>query len=136
MKPHWKVAVAVQEDLAVWQKLNVTAFAISGIGTTFPDLIGEPYIDGSGEEYLSKLGLPCLIYGGDATAVRRAFDRARGRGLALSVYTRELFSTGNDVENRAAVRAVATDDLDVVGFAVAGEAKQVDKAFDKLKFHP
>lgn len=67
---------------------------------------------------------------------RPAFDRALGRGLAVSVYTDELFSTGNDVDNRAAVAAVATDDLSIAGFAVVGEAKQVDKAFDKLRFHP
>ena len=136
MKPGWKIAIAVREDLEVWQKLNVTAFVTSGIGSTFPDLIGDTYVDGSGVEYLPKLGKPCLIYGGDAGAVRRAFDRARGRGLAISVYTDELFTTGNDIDNRAAVAAVATDDLVIAGFAVAGEGKQVDKAFDKLKFHP
>ena len=136
MKPAWKIAVAVREDLAVWQKLNVTAFVTSGIGSTFPDLIGEPYVDGSGVEYLPKLGLPCLVYGGDAGGVRRAFDRALSRGLAISVYTDELFKTGNDVENRAAVEAVSTDELAIAGFAVAGEGKQVDKAFDKLRFHP
>ena len=54
----------------------------------------------------------------------------------MSVYTDELFSTRNDLENRAAVAAVATDDLLIAGFAVAGDAKQVDKVFDKLKFHP
>ena len=120
----------------MWQKLNVTAFVTSGIGPTFPDLIGEVYIDGSGEEYLPKLGLPCLIYAGDAAAIRRAFDRARGRELAVSVYTDELFTTGNDVDNRAAVASVTTEDLVIAGFAVAGDGKQVDKAFDKLKFHP
>lgn len=136
MKQGWKIAVAVRDDLEVWQKLNVTAFVTSGLGTTFPDLIGEVYVDGSDVEYLPKLGLPCLIYAGDGAGVRRAFDRARGRELAISVYTDELFTTGNDVDNRAAVAAVATDDLTIAGFAVAGEAKQVDKAFDKLKFHP
>ncbi len=136
MNPSWKIAVAVREDLEVWQKLNVTAFVTSGIGTSFPDLVGEEYIDGSGVEYLPKLGLPCLIFAGDAAAVRRAFDRARGRGLALSVYTDQLFSTGNDVDNRAAVAAVTTDELVIAGFAVAGDGKQVDKAFDKLRFHP
>ncbi len=136
MKPGWKIAIAVREDLEIWQKLNVTAFVTSGIGPTFPELIGEVYIDGSGVEYLPKLGLPCLIYAGDGAAIRRAFDRARGRDLAVSVYTDELFSTGNDVDNRAAVAAVTTEDLVVAGFAVAGEAKQVDKAFDKLRFHP
>lgn len=136
MIPGWKIAVAVREDLEVWQKLNVTAFVTSGIGTSFPELIGERYLDGSGVEYLPKLAQPCLIYGGDGAAIRRAFDRAHGRGLALSVYTDELFVTGNDIDNRAAVAAVKTEDLVVAGFAVAGDAKQVDKAFDKLKFHP
>ena len=102
----------------------------------FLTLIGEEYVDGSGVEYLPKLGLPCLIYAGDAHGVRRAFDRARSRGLAVSVYTDDLFSTRNDVENRAAVAAVNTDDLVVAGFSVAGDAKQVDKVFDKLRLHP
>ena len=56
--------------------------------------------------------------------------------MAVSVYTDDLFTTRNDVENRAAVAAVATEDLVVAGFAVAGDAKQVDKVFDKLRFHP
>ncbi|MDH3682111.1 MAG: DUF2000 domain-containing protein [Acidimicrobiia bacterium] len=136
MRHDWKVAVAVRDDLEPWQKLNVPVFVTSGIGPSFPDLIGEEYVDGSGVEYLPKLGLPCLIYAGDAHGVRRAFDRARSRGLAMSVYTDDLFSTRNDIENRAAVAAVNTDDLVVAGFSVAGDAKQVDKVFDKLGLHP
>jgi hypothetical protein len=136
MTPGWKIAVAVRNDLEVWQRLNVAAFVTSGIGTRFPDLIGEPYVDGSGVGYLPKLGLPCLVHAGDAGAIRRAFDRALARGLAVSVYTDELFSTGNDVDNRAAVAAVPTDELVLAGFAVAGDAKQVGKALDKLKLHP
>jgi hypothetical protein len=136
MKSSWKLAVAIRDDLEVWQKLNVTAFVTSGIGPTFPDLVGDIYVDGSGVEYLAKLGLPCLIYAGDAQGIRRAFDRALGRDLAVSVYTDELFSTRNDVENRAAVAAVETGALTVAGFAVAGEGRQVDKTFDKLKLHP
>jgi hypothetical protein len=31
---------------------------------------------------------------------------------------------------------VATDELALVGFAVAGERRAVDKALDKLKPHP
>lgn len=58
------------------------------------------------------------------------------RDLSVSPYTDELFSTGNDVDNRAAVAAVSTEDLSIAGFAVADDAKQVDKALDKLRFHP
>ena len=132
----WKLAIAVREDLAVWQKANVAAFVASGIGPCFPELVGETYVDASGRTYLPKLGLPILLYAGDGAGIRRAFDRAISRELAVSVYTDDLFATRNDVENRAAVAAVATEDLVVAGFAVAGDAKQVDKVFDKLRFHP
>ena len=50
-----KIAVAVRDDLETWQRLNVAAFVASGIGTAFPDLVGEPYEDASGVRYLRKL---------------------------------------------------------------------------------
>jgi hypothetical protein len=40
-----KFAIVLRDDLAVWQKLNVTAFLTSGIVAQFPDIIGEPYRD-------------------------------------------------------------------------------------------
>jgi hypothetical protein len=52
------------------------------------------------------------------------------------VYTDELFTTGNDADNRAAVAAVATEDLGLAGFAVAGDRRTVDKALDRLRLHP
>lgn len=127
--------MAVRDDLETWQKVNLTAFVVSGLGTEHPALMGEPYVDGDGRVELSKFGIPVLVYAGDVDGVRRAFLRAVGRELSVSVYTDELFSTGNDVDNRAAVAAVGTDELSVAGFAVAGERKQVDKVFDKLRFH-
>jgi hypothetical protein len=42
-----KIAVVLLDDLAVWQKANVTAFLVSGIAGTDPSLVGEPYVDGS-----------------------------------------------------------------------------------------
>ncbi len=47
-----KIAVVVRDDLAAWQELNVTAFLCSGIGTAWPEVIGEPYEDASGGRYL------------------------------------------------------------------------------------
>lgn len=126
----------MRADLAEWQKLNVVAFLTSGLGTAVPDLVGEPYVDGSDAEYLPMLGLPVLVHAGDASGLRRAFGRALDRRLATSVYTDALFTTNNDVDNRAAVADVPTDELVLAGFAVAGEARQVDKAFDKLRLHP
>lgn len=126
----------MRDDLQIWQKVNLTAFVVSGLGHVHSDLIGEPYVDGSGRVELPKFGLPVLVYAGDRGAIKRAFLRAASRELSVSVYTDELFSTGNDADNRAAVAAAPTEELSVAGFAVAGDRKQVDKVFDKLKFHP
>ncbi|WP_372453898.1 DUF2000 family protein [Actinoplanes hulinensis] len=51
-----------------------------------------------------------------------AHGRALGRdGVRMSVFTSDLFTTGHDAANRAAVRAVRTADLDLVGLAGAAQ---------------
>jgi len=57
-----KLAVVLRDDLAVWQKTNVTAFLVSGIAGTVPGLVGEPYRDASGQEYLPMFVQPVLTY--------------------------------------------------------------------------
>ena len=131
-----KIAVVVRDDLAPWQALNVTAFLVSGIGTGLPHVVGEPYLDGSGARYLPMFGHPVLVFAADAAALARAAGRARARGLAVAVYTDDLFATDNDVDNRAAVAKVTTEDLALAGIAVAGPRRDVDKAVDKLRLHP
>lgn len=131
-----KIAVVVRDDLETWQKLNVTAFVCSGLGTSAPELIGRSYEDASGLKYHPMFGTPVLVFAAGTTALRRAFDRARARGLVMAVYTDDLFTTGNDVDNRAAVAAVATEDLRLAGFAVAGDRRAIDKALDRLRLHP
>jgi hypothetical protein len=131
-----KLAVVLQDDLAVWQKTNVTAFLVSGIAATVPGVVGEPYRDGSGNEYLPMLVQPVLVYEADAAGLRRAYERAMARDVPMAVYTRELFETNHDEANRAAVAGVAADELDLVGIAFRAEGKVVDKIVDRLRFHP
>ena len=131
-----KIAVVVRDDLATWQKLNVTAFVVSGIGHRNPDIVGLPYEDASSVSYLPMFAVPIVVLVADRIGIRRAFDRARARELTLSIYTQDLFSTGNDIDNRGAVAQIATDELDLVGIAVVGERRDVDKALDKLRLHP
>jgi hypothetical protein len=131
-----KIAVILRDDLAVWQRTNVTAFLVSGIAGTVPGVVGEPYRDASGNEYLPMFVQPVLIYEADGAALRRAYERAMSRGLTPAIYTRELFETGHDEANRAAVAAVPADDLDLVGLAFRAERKAVDKVVDRLRFHP
>jgi hypothetical protein len=131
-----KLAVVLQDDLAVWQKTNVTAFLVSGIAATVPGVVGEPYRDGSGNEYLPMLVQPVLVYEADAAGLRRAYERAMARDVPMAVYTRELFETNHDEANRAAVASVPADELDLVGIAFRAERKVVDKIVDRLRFHP
>jgi hypothetical protein len=132
-----KIAIVLREDLAVWQKTNATSFLISGIAAAGPNLVGEPYVDGSGNRYLPMLRQPVVVYAADAAGIRRAYERAMARDVEqLSIFTRELFSTPNDAANRAAVAAVPADELDLVGLALRAERKTVDKVLDKLRPHP
>jgi hypothetical protein len=130
-----KIAVIVRTDLEVWQKLNVASFLAGGIAATFPECIGQPYEDGSATPYLALIGQPILIYGADRTALSRALDRALARNVRPAVYTEEMFKTTHDEANRAAVKAVARADLNLVGLAMRAERKVIDKIVDGLKFH-
>jgi hypothetical protein len=132
-----KVAVVLLDDLPVWQKANATAFLMSGIAGGTAGLVGEPYVDGSGNSYLPMLRQPILVYAADAAGIRRAYERAMAREVEqLSIFTRELFSTPNDTANRAAVAAVPADELDLVGIALRADRKIVDKVLDRLRPHP
>lgn len=131
-----KIAVVLRDDLAVWQKTNVTAFLVSGIAGTVDGVVGEPYRDASGNEYLPMFVQPVLVYEADAAALRRAYERAMERGVTPAVYTQELFATNHDAANRAAVAAVPAAELDLAGIAFRAERKVVDKIVDRLRFHP
>ena len=131
-----KIAVVVRADLAPWQKMNVTAFLVSGIAGTIPELVGEPYLDGSGNRYLPMFRQPVMVFGADAPGIRRAYGRARLRGVELAIFTQELFATNHDAANRAAVAAVTEDELNLVGIAMHADGKLVDRIVDRLRPHP
>lgn len=131
-----KIVVILRDDLEIWQKANVTAFLVSGIAGTDPATVGEPYVDGSGVQYLPMFRQPVLVYGADGAGLRRAYERARAREVELAIYTQELFATGHDEANRAAVATVPSDALDLAGIAFRAERKAADKVLDKLRPHP
>jgi len=131
-----KIAIVVREDLAAWQRLNVTAFLASGVAAAFPSSVGEPYEDGSGTAYLPMFGQPVLIYAADLATLTEVRAKAVEREFAVGVYTEELFTTGNDEDNRAAVRAVPAEKLRLVGLSVHGPRNAVDKVLKGLSLHP
>jgi hypothetical protein len=130
-----KIAVLIRDDLEPWQRLNVTAFLVSGIAATLPEVIGEPYADADGTAYLPKFRQPVLLFAGDGATLTAAHGRAVGRGLPMSVFTSDLFGTGHDAANRAAVAAVRRAELDLVGLAVYGPKNAVDKTVKGASLH-
>ena len=130
-----KIAVVIREDLLTWQKLNVTAFTVSGIAG-LPDVLGENYVDNSGITYLPMIKQPILIFGASHEQIRQVYEQALSHDVQFSIYTEELFATPHDEANRAAVRAVRSEDLKVVGLALRGRKKLMDKLTKGLSLHP
>lgn len=129
-----KIALLLRDDLAGWQRLNVTAFLASGIAAN-PDVLGEPYSDADGTPYLPLFRQPVLVFAGDREVLTAAHGRAVARGMPTAVFTADLFATGHDEANRAAVAAVALQKLDLVGIAVHGPRNAVDKVLRGAVLH-
>ncbi|WP_275777674.1 DUF2000 domain-containing protein [Paenarthrobacter sp. Y-19] len=130
-----KVVVVLNEDLLPWQELNVTAFLMSAIATSAPGLTGESYRDRDGNEYLAMLRQPVLVLSAGPDLLAKARERALARDIPTAVYTRELFSTGHDDANRAAVASVPARDLDLVGIALRGPRNVIDRIVKGARMH-
>lgn len=130
-----KVAVVLRDDLQPWQELNVTAFLMSGIAVSDPELVVEPYEDADGNAYLPMLRQPVIVLSASGELLASARAKAIERGIPTALYTSELFASGHDAANRAAVAAVGADDLDLVGIAVHGPRNAVDRMLKGARMH-
>ena len=99
-------------------------------------VVGPDYQDGSGRTYLPMLRQPVLVFESSGAKLRTVYERAVTRELRFAVFTADLFATGHDDDNRAAVRAVPSDALDLVGLALRAPHKAVDGVVRGLKRHP
>ncbi|MFC4536079.1 DUF2000 family protein [Sphaerisporangium dianthi] len=131
-----KIAIVVREDLAVWQKLNVTAFLASAIAATSEEVIGEPYADASGNAYLAMFRQPVLVYATDAEGLARTHTKALARSIPTAVYIEDMFKTGHDEANRATVQAHPAETLPLVGLALHAPKNLLDKTLKGLSLHP
>ena len=130
-----KIAIVVREDLATWQKLNVTAFLTSGIVGANPGLLGEAYEDATGNRYHPLVIQPMIVLSADAATIATIYRRAMARGAKLSLYIEDMFQTGHDEANRAAVRLYAPDAMKVVGLALREDRKLADKITKGARMH-
>lgn len=130
-----KIAIVVAADLAMWQKLNVVAFMTSGVIGATADIMGEPYVDASGQTYHALCVQPMVVLKAARAKLPTFLARAERRGVEAAVYIEDMFSTGHDAANRETVKAYASADLPLVGIAIRAERKIVDKIFKGAKLH-
>lgn len=128
-----KIAVVVRDDLATWQKVNVASFLCGGLAGQFPEIVGERYVDADGQAYGPMIRQPILVFGAPGQDLARIRVAALADGLSFPLYTEELFRTGHDDANRAAVRAVAGADLNLVGLVLYAPKKRADRLVKGLK---
>ena len=134
MKFDNKIVAILPQDLLMWQKLNVTAFIMSGIGGR-QDVLGEPYVDGVGKMYLPMSKQPILIYAASSEQLKEILLKAQSKEVNMAIYTEELFNTYNDDDNRAKVAEFATNDLNLVGIGMIGKKNHVDRLTKGLNLH-
>ena len=134
MKFDNKIVAILRQDLLMWQKLNVTAFIMSGIGGR-QDVLGEPYVDGVGKMYLPMSKQPILIYAASSEQLKEILYKAQSKEVHMAIYTEELFNTYNDEDNRAKVAEFATNDLNLVGIGMIGKKNHVDRLTKGLNLH-
>ena len=131
-----KVALLVREDLLGWQQLNVAAFLATGIAGAAPEAMGAPYEDAAGRRYAPLLGQPILILAASAADLLTARRIALERGLTIAAYVAAMFATGHDAANREVFRAESAETPDLVGLALRGPKRDVDRATKGLTLHP
>ena len=130
-----KIAIVVREDLATWQKLNVTAFLTSGVVGSAAGLLGEPYEDAAGNIYNALVIQPVIVLSADAETIQTIYRRAMERSVRLSLYIEDMFATGHDAANRAAVKQYEPSAMKIVGLALREEKKVVDKITKGARMH-
>jgi len=131
-----KIAIVIREDLAVWQKLNVTAFLTSGIVGATEEILGAPYEDAAGNTYHPLAIQPMIVLSADADTLGAIYRRAMERRVRLSLYIEDMFETGHDAANRETVKRRRPEEMNVVGLALREDKKVVDKITRGARMHP
>ena len=101
-----KIVIVVRDDLATWQKLNMTACLASAVTAAHPEAVGEPYHDADGTPYLAMLGQPTVVFTADRedragdpffgySAGEDRWYRNRHAGVCGCVERRQLFVFGD-----------------------------------------
>ncbi|MCE0494983.1 DUF2000 family protein [Vibrio salinus] len=130
-----KFAIVVADDLPTWQKLNVISFLSGGV-TSGPEVnTGKYYRDASGSEYLPLCIQPIMVLKANREKLSTFIRRANREQAKVAIFIEDMFFSGHDEANRQTVSQYPTDQLPLVGLAMCGNKKLVDKVFKGAKLH-
>jgi len=130
-----KIAIIIRDDLATWQKLNVTAFLMSGITSANPGIVGKTYQDRGGKRHLAMSVKPVMVLAGTANFLTNIRKRANDKGVDTIAYIEGMFSTGYDDANRAVFADHDATEANTVGIALRADKKIVDKITKGARMH-
>ena len=130
-----KIAFIISDDLATWQKLNVTAFLMSGITGANPGIVGKTYQDRGGKRHLAMSVQPVIVLAGTANVLTNIRNRAKDTGVDTFAYIEEIFSNGHDDANRALFAEHDATKANTVGIALTADKKIVDKNIKGARMH-
>ena len=96
----------------------------------------KPYVDAEGHQYLPMSQQPIMIHGASKEQLQELLQKGLfSEGLAVSIYTEELFETFDDEANRASVAGYQAQELNLVGIGLRGKKNKVDRLTKGLPLH-
>lgn len=129
-----KIKIVLRYDLEMWQKLNVTAFLMSGISGT-QSIIGQPHMDKDNVQYLPMSQQPVMLHSATGEQMKDLLQKALTKEMVIAIYIEELFTTYNDEDNRAMVRRFKTEDLNLVGIGIRSKKNHIDRLLKGFELH-
>ena len=130
-----KIAIIIRDDLATWQKLNVSASLMSGITGANPGIVGKTYQDRGGNRHLAMSVQPVILLAGTANVLTNVRNRANDTRVDTVAYIEEMFSTGHDDANCAVFAEYDAAEANIVGIALRADKKIVDKITKGTRMH-
>lgn len=76
-----------------------------------------------------------MILSADGETLREVLKKAKARDMAVSIYTEELFTTYNDIDNRAEIAKHKTEELNLVGICICGMKNPLDRITKGIAMH-
>jgi len=131
-----RIALVLREDLATWQRLNISAFLASAVAAARPESLGEPYRDGGGRAYSRMFALPVMVFEASAPAMAETLRGALEAGVEVMPFPEQLFATGNDADNRAAFAALPPGEMRPAGLVLYGGRNRIGKLLGSIRKHP